>query len=251
MGCNTIQVPNGGRDTTVDQLVMMAAECAPFKPWALYSFFIHYEQGGVHRSLNPELDVDKLEMTVAQFTERHGRILDVNLSGWMRGNTRFETVVGSMLETIRLEEARAAANVAETSGAGSKGEQKSAGTANTDKASILGEVSFDDVDGDRSTLCVSSSPGGGGNILSWLAGEHCLIEQVSSLQWDPKISTLQCPQPILPTPFTNGKIWATLVAVLEPGTDTNELLGRIRAMLDETMTADQGERGGVTLDGFP
>ena len=109
-----------------------------------------------------------------------------------------------------------------------KSEAKDMEAANDDTASILGEVSFDDIDGDTSTLRLFFFEGEkegvnttSSTVLSWFAGGHCLIKSVSSLRFDPDKMTLTCPQPILPTPFTNGRVWSTLVAVLKPGTDTN------------------------------
>ena len=110
--------------------------------------------------------------------------------------------------------------------------------------SIQQEVSFDDVDGDTSTLRLTSSSSGSTAVLSWCSGGHRLIESVALLRFDSVTGTLTCPQPTLPTPFTNERVWNTLVAVLNPANDTNEFLGRIRTMLSETTSA-------VVLEGFP
>ena len=141
----------------------------------------------------------------------------------------------TMLESIRI-----AAKTENSKDAKKKSEAKDTEAANDDTALILGEVSFDDIDGDTSTLRlfffewkkdgVSTTSS---TVLSWFAGGHCLIKSVSSLRFNPDNMTLTCPQPILPTPFTNGRVWSTLVAVLKPGTDTNELLGRINDMLSK------------------
>ena len=110
--------------------------------------------------------------------------------------------------------------------------------------SIQQEVSFDDVDGDTSTLRLTSSSSGSTAVLSWCSGGHCLIESVALLRFDPVTGTMTCPQTILPTPVTNERVWNTLVSVLNPANDTNELLGRIKTMLSETTS-------GVVLEGFP
>ena len=242
VGCNTgtgkfppVKVPDGGHNTTLDELVILASKGPDFG-WNWYRYHVMCVRGGILLTGNPE-DAAKLVMTVAEVIEQHGPIKMIGVIGSMRGDGSHLTG-STMLESIRINAAAAAA--------AAKKEEDGDDDANKKSETVLvGGVSFDDVDGDTSTLRVStSSSSDGSDVLSWCAGGHCLIESVSSLRFDPDDMTLTCPQPILPTPFTNGRVWNTLVAVLNPGTDTNELLGRIRTMLSEATTE-------VALEGFP
>ena len=159
----------------------------------------------------------------------------------MRGGAKAHLTGNTMLESIQINAATAAAAAAKAEDDGDN--------AKKSETVLIGGVSFEDVDGDTSTLHVhvstsSSSDGSSSNVLSWYAGGHCLIESVASLKFDPNEMTLTCPQPILPTPFTNERVWNTLVAVLKPGPDTNEVLGHICRMVSETTVE-------VALEGFP
>ena len=176
-------------------------------------------------------DIDMLKKTVAEVAEDLGPIDAITLCGSLRGYCRAPVDFRSgesMLDCLRrgaptgsgfeaAEKARTAARLAE--------EESAAGAG--DAEPILGEVTFDDTDGDTSTLRMTAACG-----LSWHAGGHCLIERVSTLHFNPQDCTLTCPQPIRATPFTGGKVWNTLTAVLQPGSVTDELLGRIKAMVD-------------------
>ena len=240
IGCNTggsingkyppIKVPDRGRNTTLDELVVLASKDKP-APWNCYSWYIHCTNKCINLRGDPE-DATNLVLTVAEVIEQHGPIKMIMLSGRMRGPASCQ---GTMLESIRI-----AAKTENSKDAKKKSEAKDMEAANDDTASILGEVSFDDIDGDTSTLRLFFFEGEkegvnttSSTVLSWFAGGHCLIKSVSSLRFNPDNMTLTCPQPILPTPFTNGRVWSTLVAVLKPGTDTNELLGRINDMLSK------------------
>jgi hypothetical protein len=256
IGCNTgtgkyapVKVLDGGRNTTLDDLVILASKAGPPFGWNWYRYIIMCTRKGLRLTGCSE-DASKLRMTVAEVIEQHGPIKMIMLSGMMRGGAQTHLTGNTMLESIRMNEAKAAvAATAMTTATVTAAAKEEGGNDDTEKKSeamLVGGVSFDDVDGDTSTLRVStlsSSDGSSSDVLSWYAGGHCLIESVSSLKFDPDEMTLTCPQPILPTPFTNERVWNTLVAVLNPG-DTNELLGRIRTMLSETMSE-------VALDGFP
>ena len=243
VGCNTgggkfppVCIPDGGHNTTLDELVILASNGPDFG-WNWYSYHIRCARGAILLTGKPE-DAVKLVMTVADVIEQHGPIKMIGVIGSLRGDG--SRLTGStMLESIRM-------NVAAAAAANKEGEGDDDANKKDDMA-LVGGVSFDDVDGDTSTLSLSmssSSDGSSSAVLSWYAGGHCLIESVSSLKFDLDDMTLTCPQPILPTPFTNGRVWNTLVAVLNPGTDTNELLGRIHTMLSEAATE-------VALEGFP
>ena len=240
IGCNTringkyppIKVPDRGRNTTLDELVILASK-GKTAPWNCYSYIIQCTNKTFTLKGQPE-DATKLMMTVAEVIEQHGPIKMIMLSGYMRGASH---LTGStMLESIRI-----LAKTENSKDVKGMSETKDTEAANDDTALILGEVSFDDIDGDTSTLRlfffewkkdgVSTTSS---TVLSWFAGGHCLIKSVSSLRFDPDNMTLTCPQPILPTPFTNGQVWNTLVAVLKPGTDTDELLRRISMLLSES-----------------
>ena len=227
--------------TTVDELVTRATECAREysggSDWWCFSFIISGngdKENKMHFakiSGQPE-DIDMLKKTVAEVVNDLGPIQHITLCGSLRGYCRapVDFQVGeTMLDCLRrgaptgsgfeaAEKARAAAEQAE---------DKAAAAGAGDAGSILGEVTFDDTDGDTSTLRMTAARG-----LSWHAGGHCLIERVSTLRFNPEGSLLTCPQPIRATPFTGGKVWDTLTAVLQPGPATDELLGRIKAMVE-------------------
>ena len=240
VGCNTgtgkfppVKIPNGGHNTTLDELVILVSNSLDFG-WNWFYYHIRCVRGAILLNGRSE-DAAKLVMTVAEVIEQHGPIKMIGVVGSMRGDARHLTG-STMLESIRMNE-----------------DDQDDGDNDANKKSetvMIGGISFDDVDGDTSMLRVSTLPSSDGSsgsssaVLSWYAGGHCLIDSVSSLKFDPNDTTLTCPQPILPTPFTNGRVWNTLVAVLNPGDDTNELLGRIHTMLSEATTE-------VVLEGFP
>ena len=247
MGCGTgpgkyapIIIHDGGRTTTLDELVIMAAKGAPLG-WKWYRYHIMFATNAITLNGHPE-DAAILVRTVAEIIEQHGPIKMTIVSGSMRGGAKAHLTGSTMLESIHINAATVAA--------AAKAEDDSGNDANKKSETVLvGGVSFEDVDGDTSTLHVhvsasSSSDGSSSNVLSWYAGGHCLIESVTSLKFDPGEMTLTCPQPILPTPFTNERVWNTLVAVLKPGPDTNEVLGHISRMVSETTVE-------VALEGFP
>jgi hypothetical protein len=229
--------------TTVDELVTRATECvreySGGVDWWCFSFIIHGngdKKNKVHFiKISGQLeDIDVLKKTVAEVSEDLGPIQSIMLCGSLRGSCRAPVdfrAGETMLDCLRrgaptgsgfeaAEKSRATAR---------RAEDEAAAAGAGDAESIMGEVTFDDTDGDTSTLRMTAARG-----LSWHAGGHCLIECVSTLRFNPEGSTLTCPQPIRATPFTGGKVWDTLTAVLQPGPATDELLGRIKAMVENS-----------------
>ena len=199
----------------MDELVILVSNSLDFG-WNWFYYHIRCVRGAILLNGRSE-DAAKLVMTVAEVIEQHGPIKMIGVVGSMRGDGRHLTG-STMLESIRM-------NDEDDQDDGDNEANKKSETV------MIGGISFDDVDGDTSMLRVSTSPSSDGSsaVLSWYAGGHCLIESVSSLKFDPNDTTLTCPQPILPTPFTNGRVWNTLVAVLNPAlTRTNSLVASTR-----------------------
>ena len=80
IGCNTgingkyppIKVPDRGRNTTLDELVILASK-GKTAPWNCYSYIIQCTNKTFTLKGQPE-DATKLMMTVAEVIEQHGRM---------------------------------------------------------------------------------------------------------------------------------------------------------------------------------
>lgn len=215
---------------TVDELIMLAAACPREVcggEWWCYSFVIVCPEKKKFFPIKGQLeDLDILKKTVAELIAENGPIQSILITGSMRGSCKYPVdfrAGESMLDCLSR-------GAPVYSGWKAQQDKMNAATEPEPKSQAgseaVGEVTFDDTDGDRSTLRMST-----GGELSWHAGGHCLIAKVCTLRFSKEDSTLTCPQPINATPFTNGRTWATLTAVLEPGESTDALLERIKALV--------------------